>query len=71
MSSYEFPAFNAGYRTCLGQNMAILEASILLIKLLQNFTFTLVNNNISYNPKLILSVKDGLNVRLFKKNWFK
>jgi len=72
ISQYEFVAFNAGYRTCLGQNMAILEASILLIKLLQKFKFESVNNifTIEYNPKLLLSIKNGLNVKILlnKKN---
>ena len=66
-------AFNAGFRTCLGKNMAILEASIMLIKLLQKFKFESVKNifTIEYNTKLILSIKDGLPVKisLNKKNY--
>ena len=70
ISQYEFMAFNSGYRTCLGKNMAILEASIMLIKLLQKFKFESVKNifTIEYNPKLILSIKDGLQVKISLNN---
>ena len=66
ISQYEFVAFNAGYRTCLGKTMAILEASIILIKLLQKFKFESVKNinDINYNPKIILSIKGGLPVKI-------
>jgi cytochrome P450 len=40
-SPYEFPVFQAGPRICLGMNMAILETKILVIRLLQEFNFTL------------------------------
>ena len=36
-SSYKFPTFNAGYRLCLGKEMAYLEISIFLIYLIKNY----------------------------------
>lgn len=58
INPYKFLAFNAGYRTCLGQNMAILEASIMLIKLLQRFDFKLANDKIVEIDALLLEIKD-------------
>ena len=66
-SAYKYMAFNAGYRTCLGQNMALLESSIMLVKLLQNFDFKLTKP-VVYNPQVIFSVKDGLYVDVINKN---
>lgn len=62
-NSYNFLAFNAGYRTCLGQNMAILESSIMLIKLLQKFDFKLVDDKIIETEGLLLEIKH-LHVKL-------
>ena len=55
-NSYKFLGFNAGYRTCLGKNMAILEASIMLIKLLQNLDLKLVDNKIEDKHGLLLDI---------------
>ena len=62
-NQYNFLAFNAGYRTCLGQNMAILESSIMLIKLLQKFNFKLVDDKIIETDGLLLEIKH-LHVKL-------
>ena len=58
VNPYKFLAFNAGYRTCLGQNMAILEASIMLIKLLQKFDFKLVDDKIDETDGLLLKLNN-------------
>ena len=58
VNPYKFLAFNAGYRTCLGQNMAILEASIMLIKLLQKFDFSLTTDKIVETDGMLLEIKD-------------
>ncbi|KAE8891322.1 hypothetical protein PF003_g24769 [Phytophthora fragariae] len=36
-SAYEFPAFQAGPRVCLGMNMAVLEAKLFLVTTLSRF----------------------------------
>ena len=41
-SPFVYPVFNAGPRTCLGQNMAYLEAKLALSTLYRNFRFRLV-----------------------------
>ena len=41
-SPFVYPVFNAGPRTCLGQNMAYLEMKLALTTLYHNFRFRLV-----------------------------
>lgn len=41
-SPYEFPVFQAGPRICLGMNMAIFEAKIAAVMLLQEYSFELL-----------------------------
>jgi len=38
-SDYEFVAFNAGPRLCLGKSMATFEVKVLMVELLRNFQF--------------------------------
>jgi len=44
-SPYVFPAFQAGPRTCLGRNMAYLEAKCCAAMLLQRFQFRVVDGH--------------------------
>lgn len=64
-SVYEYPVFNAGPRTCLGQAMAMLEASMVLSSLYQKYTFESdPNHTVQYKITVSLPVKNGLLVRL-------
>merc|ERR1740121_1824619 len=52
-SQFDFPVFQAGPRICLGMNMAIFEAKIAAIMLLQEYTFDMAPgeaDKISYLP---------------------
>jgi len=56
---HEFPAFQAGPRICLGQDMAIFEAKICTAMLLQRFSFTMPPGEaekIHYSNTLTMSV---------------
>ena len=60
ISQYKYPVFNAGYRLCLGKDMAYLEISVVLIYLLRNFDFALNAEKIEQITKITLNVKNGL-----------
>mmetsp|Transcript_4080 Transcript_4080/g.12716 ORF Transcript_4080/g.12716 Transcript_4080/m.12716 type:complete len:570 (-) Transcript_4080:93-1802(-) len=56
---HEFPVFQAGPRICLGMDMAIFEAKILVAMLLQRFSFSLAprgTEEIHYGNALTMAV---------------
>ncbi|KAI8344761.1 cytochrome P450 [Chlamydoabsidia padenii] len=64
-----WPAFHAGPRTCLGQNLATLEAIVALSMLLRRYKFTLVpGQDITYNLSLTLPMKEGLKMTIEKRD---
>jgi cytochrome P450 len=67
---YIFPVFNAGYRTCLGKNMAFFEAKLLLVMIAKKFKFQVVHHQreISYHPNNVtLWMKDPFMVFVRKR----
>jgi len=61
-NQYEFPVFQAGPRICLGMNMALMEAKIVIVMLLQKHTFELPAeevDRITYSRMITLSLKNG------------
>jgi cytochrome P450 len=59
----QWPAFNGGPRTCLGQNLATLEALIAIIHLVKTYRFKLApQKDITYQISLTLPMKNGLKV---------
>ncbi|KAI8069987.1 cytochrome P450 [Gongronella butleri] len=62
-SQGKWPAFHAGPRVCLGQNLAILEALVSLCGLLRRYKFTMVpGQTITYQVSLTLPMKYGIKV---------
>ncbi|KAJ3368296.1 Protein kinase alk2 [Allomyces arbusculus] len=62
---YKYPVFNAGPRTCLGQQMAYLEGVACLVKLVAKFDFEVVDSNeVTFGMALTLPMRDGLKVRV-------
>eukprot|EP01100_Stratorugosa_tubuloviscum_P011929 TRINITY_DN543_c2_g1_i1.p1 TRINITY_DN543_c2_g1~~TRINITY_DN543_c2_g1_i1.p1 ORF type:complete len:486 (-),score=166.23 TRINITY_DN543_c2_g1_i1:101-1558(-) len=58
---YQFIPFQAGPRICLGQNMAYLEAKILLCHLLRKIKFELVpNQKITYKKAITMPALNGI-----------
>ena len=58
-SPYDFPVFQAGPRICLGQQMALYEAKLLLVQMLRRFTFSLEageQEKITYSNTLTMAV---------------
>ncbi|KAI8336321.1 cytochrome P450 [Chlamydoabsidia padenii] len=59
----KWPAFHAGPRTCLGQNLAILEALVAIVTLLRRYEFALVpGQEITYQVSLTLPMKNGMHL---------
>eukprot|EP00055_Hartaetosiga_balthica_P004255 m.10839 g.10839 ORF g.10839 m.10839 type:complete len:492 (+) comp3733_c0_seq1:76-1551(+) len=57
---YEFTAFNAGPRLCLGMNMAYLEAKFLMVNILQRFKVTPEEGqSYRYQVALAMPMKEG------------
>ncbi|KAI8138205.1 cytochrome P450 [Fennellomyces sp. T-0311] len=62
-SQGHWPAFHAGPRVCLGQNLATLEALVAITLLLKRYKFSLVpGQNITYAVSLTHPMKDGMKV---------
>lgn len=60
-SQGQWPAFHAGPRVCLGQNLATLEATITMVAILQKYKLQLVpGQKVQYQQSLTLPLKYGL-----------
>lgn len=64
-SAFEYPTFNAGPRTCLGKEMALLEIKMLMSALLQRYELTLSDPlaSVTYEANSTLPIRHGLHVR--------
>jgi cytochrome P450 len=68
---YLFPVFNAGYRTCLGKNMALIEGKLLILWILRNLSFEMVpGQKTSYHPNSITLWMEHPFMLTFKKRTF-
>lgn len=67
-SPFKFIAFQAGPRTCLGQNFAMLEMKCVLSRLLFMYSFELAQSpeSVTYDNSLTLPIKGGLKVKAQK-----
>jgi len=67
-SQYKFPTFNAGYRLCLGKDLALLEIKLVLAMLLPKFKFEIANaHDGGYCSTLVLPMEPGLIMRVEKR----
>ncbi|KAI7876733.1 cytochrome P450 [Lichtheimia hyalospora FSU 10163] len=67
-SQGQWPAFHAGPRTCLGQNLATLEAIVAIIFLVKRYQFELVpGQEVTYQVSLTLPMKYGMKVTVKKR----
>ncbi|KAJ8654100.1 hypothetical protein O0I10_010175 [Lichtheimia ornata] len=61
----QWPAFHAGPRVCLGQNLATLEALVAIVFLLKRYKFTLApDQEVTYEPSLTLRMLNGMFVHI-------
>lgn len=64
-SPFKAIAFNAGPRTCLGQNMALIEASFVLALLFRSHAVAVVpGQRVRHVESLTLHLAEGLRVTL-------
>ncbi|RYR22593.1 hypothetical protein Ahy_B03g067898 [Arachis hypogaea] len=70
--SYKFMAFNADPRSCLSKNTSFIPLKIIVIALLWNFHFQVVEGN-SMRPSvsIMLHMKHGLQVKHVKDREYK
>ncbi|ORX57515.1 cytochrome P450 [Hesseltinella vesiculosa] len=67
-SQGKWPAFNAGPRVCLGQNLATLEAIVAIIFLVREYKFSLApGQNITYDVSLTLPMKYGMKMHVERR----
>lgn len=63
-----FPAFHAGPRTCLDQNMATLEILTVMSMLLRRYSFRkLTGHKVDFSYQVTLSMKNGMRVFVEKR----
>merc|ERR1712228_253740 len=68
---HKFLAFNISPRLCLGRHVAIMEAKLVTIRLLQKYTFKAVENQkVIKQLAFVLNMENGFKIKLFprKKN---
>jgi cytochrome P450 len=67
-SPFEWPAFNAGPRICLGKGLAELEGVFALVGLLLRYRLQVAEGQqVVYMPTLTLPMKNGLLVRVSRR----
>ncbi|KAM7504412.1 hypothetical protein LguiB_003316 [Lonicera macranthoides] len=67
-SSYKFPAFNAGPRSCIGKDMSFTQMKIVVTTIIYNYRVEVVEGHpITPSDSVILSMKHGLKVRFSKR----
>ena len=65
---HKFLAFNIAPRLCLGRHVAIMEAKLVMIRLLKHYTFTAVENQkVTKQLGLVLNMENGFKINLFPR----
>ncbi|CAA7020590.1 unnamed protein product [Microthlaspi erraticum] len=66
--SYKFLSFNAGPRTCLGKEVALMQMKSVAVEIIQNYEMKVVEGQqIEPAPSVILHMKRGLKVTVTKR----
>jgi len=64
---YAYLPFGAGRRTCIGNQFAMLEATLLLSHITQHYHLSLVDNTVIPEPMITLRPKGGLRMKIEKR----
>lgn len=67
---YIYNPFGIGHRSCIGKRFAMVETTIALTMILQNYTIKLKDPNYKPNPKFAVTMRpsNDLHVVLEKRN---
>ncbi|KAL1318933.1 hypothetical protein HN51_071211 [Arachis hypogaea] len=69
--SYKFISFNAGPRTCLGKDLSFMQIKMVAASILCNYHIHVVEGHQAIpNHSIVLLMKDGLKVRITKREGF-
>jgi cytochrome P450 len=67
-SNFDFPVFQAGPRICLGMNMSLFEAGVMLVNLVQRFELLPRDcestAEFEHDENIVMGIKGGLSLRL-------
>lgn len=68
-SPFKYPVFQAGYRMCLGKEMALIEIKSVILSLLQRFDIEIVSpvRTPRFSPGLTATFSGGLPVRVTQR----
>ncbi|CAI0454996.1 unnamed protein product [Linum tenue] len=68
--SYKFINFLAGPRYCLGKSLSFMQLKFIVSTLLWNYKFDMAEEGhvVKSTPSMVLSMKDGLKMRVSKRN---
>ncbi|KAL8210193.1 hypothetical protein R6Q57_006925 [Mikania cordata] len=75
LDQYKYPVFHGGFRMCLGKEMAYLQMKLVVVAVMHEFEIEVVGDGGTpekmvappYSLSLLLSMKDGLHVRVKKR----
>ncbi|KAM7499111.1 hypothetical protein LguiA_023525 [Lonicera macranthoides] len=68
-ASFNFPAFNAGPRSCIGKDMSFTQMKIVATTIIRNYEVEVVKgHSITPSDSIILQMKHGLKVKLTKRS---
>ncbi|XP_019056890.1 PREDICTED: alkane hydroxylase MAH1-like [Tarenaya hassleriana] len=66
--SFKFAAFNAGPRTCLGKQVALMQMKVAALEILENFDITAIEGQkVELVPSVILRMKHGFKAVMTKR----
>ncbi|KAI8912867.1 cytochrome P450 [Gorgonomyces haynaldii] len=68
VSAFEYPAFKAGPRICLGKNFAELEGVFVLSCMVRDFEIEVVRKDVTYKPAFTHPIDGGLQVRMSERS---